>query len=91
MSPDKIRECFMVKSIDEATRERATQGLISEVKVYDEYLRGNCWGYVYDNGNGEEDSCWGFIGDLSESGLAESIPEEAKPLLKEAWDSRYDG
>jgi len=37
----------------------------------------------------EEDSCWGFYGDsLEDTGIADSIPDEAKPLLEAAWDAR---
>jgi hypothetical protein len=38
----------------------------SEVSEYDDYLRGNVYGYVVKGADGDHlDSCWGFIGDLS--------------------------
>jgi hypothetical protein len=45
-------------------REAATRFLEGEVEHYDQYLRGNCYGYVVEAEDFEEDSCWGFIGDL---------------------------
>jgi hypothetical protein len=37
--------------------------LEAEVKTYDQYLRGEVYGYVIsDADGGEVDSCWGFIG-----------------------------
>lgn len=40
--------------------------LRSEVETYDDYLTGNCYGYVIKDEDGEEiedGSCWGFLGD----------------------------
>lgn len=51
---------------NDATRQRAMQCLVGEVETYDDYLRGECYGYVLTtvvNGIEEEtDSCWGFLG-----------------------------
>ena len=45
-------------------KERTIETLRNEVKEYDNYLTGNCYGYVIENGDGEQvDSCWGFLGD----------------------------
>jgi hypothetical protein len=34
-----------------------------EVEVYDHYLKGECYGYIIENQEGDEvDSCWGYIG-----------------------------
>lgn len=36
----------------------------ADVKLYDAYLRGESYGYVVENEEGEHvDSCWGFVGD----------------------------
>jgi hypothetical protein len=35
-----------------------------DVKAYDDYLTGNCYGFIIKDENDEEiDSCWGFLGD----------------------------
>jgi hypothetical protein len=43
--------------------EAAERYLKGEVETYDQYLRGDVWGYVIEDGEGNElDSCWGFYG-----------------------------
>ena len=38
--------------------------LRGEVKVYDQYLQGDVYGYVIEDADGEEiDSSWGYYGD----------------------------
>lgn len=64
-------------------REVAKRSMESDVKVYDMWLRGECYGYVeYELENADDDtddgdevgSCWGFIGDeLSENGMLDQI------------------
>jgi hypothetical protein len=44
--------------------------LRAEVKEYDQYLRGEVYGYrVLDEAGKELDSCWGFYGDYNVSGI----------------------
>lgn len=44
-------------------REKAENYLRGEVKTYDQYLRGDVYGFVVeDDREGEVDSCWGFYG-----------------------------
>lgn len=117
-TPEKIREAFMVKRITKKVRENVTAGLVSDVAVYDMYLRGSVWGFVFEkllchhprhgdkpcdaecddcqencgpkHYKEEGDSCWGFIGDdLKDTGIEEYLPDEAKPLLEEAWETRH--
>lgn len=36
-----------------------------DVKSYDQYLQGECYGFVIEGSDGEElDSCWGYLGDV---------------------------
>jgi hypothetical protein len=36
----------------------------SEVETYDQYLTGHVFGYIVENGEGEQlDSCWGYFGE----------------------------
>jgi hypothetical protein len=85
--------------VTDATREKAKKILQEEVKIYDQYLRGDSWGYIFRKAKPacekcghveyEEDSCWGFLGDtLEETALETEVPEAAKPLLAAAWDAR---
>lgn len=34
-----------------------------EVEEYNDYLTGNCWGYIIDRNGSNHDSSWGFLGD----------------------------
>ncbi|MHC4619184.1 MAG: hypothetical protein ACYTEQ_15680 [Planctomycetota bacterium] len=46
------------------TAENAEDALRSEVETYDQFLRGDVWGYIVEDGEGEHiDSCWGFFGE----------------------------
>lgn len=54
----------------------AEEVLNNEVKSYDQYLRGDVYGYVIeDEDENELDSCWGFFG-------MEDITEEVTGILK---------
>jgi hypothetical protein len=70
--------------------------LRSEVKIYDQFLRGDVFGYVIEEGHkcgecGHEewkhvDSCFGFFGsDLEKSGALENIDEELHEAAKVAF------
>ena len=48
---------------DDMVRSQAERCLRQEVETYDQYLRGDVWGYVIENESGEEtDSRWGMYG-----------------------------
>jgi hypothetical protein len=56
-----------------SAKERALDCLEAEVKTYDDYIRGNVYGFRVLDGEEELDSCWGFYGsDHKESGLMEA-------------------
>lgn len=42
--------------------QRAIDCLKAEVSEFDQYLRGDVYGYVVTDTSGHEDSCWGFFG-----------------------------
>jgi len=88
-TPDAIRGGYKVKRITKPLRKAAEAALRKEVEIYDQFLRGQCWGYVFTDDDVTIDSCSGFFGStLEETGLADAIPAAAKPLLEEAWDAR---
>lgn len=62
----------------EGSVERVTEGLVSEVEQYDQYLRGDVWGFRLLTDDDElVDSCWGFYGsDPKTNGMAEHLPAE---------------
>lgn len=64
MSNAKAREAWGVKRISKKLLGKITEALECEVKVYDQYLTGDVWGYVVETEDGEHvDSCWGFFGE----------------------------
>jgi len=58
---------------------------------YDQYLRGNVWGFEIENEEGETvDSCGGFIGDdLDKTGMLDHVAKEHQQLLRDAWERRF--
>lgn len=66
-------------------QSQAEKLLRSEVEAYDFYLRGECYGYeLYKNGE-QEDSCWGFLGDLEQvrQSMEEYLPEACKGITED--------
>ena len=63
-------------------RKRANEILVGAVKTYDDYLTRNVYGFKVERkveGEWEEeDSCWGFIGDIETSGIMDEMPSELK-------------
>ena len=55
--------------------EAADKVIEAEVEVFDQYLRGDVYGFrVLDKEGEEEDSCWGFYGDdIRENGILDHI------------------
>jgi len=69
--------------------EKAIQVMESEVRIYDQYLQGEVWGYQHSS-NDPEDSCWGFYGStLEETGILEHLPADLdRKLIERAWEAR---
>lgn len=88
---DKIKEEY--GKLDDETIKRVKDVLIGEVKVYDQYLNNDVYGYVLENkikcdccGHIEYnlvDSCWGYYGiDGIKSFLKEELSNEFTPLIE---------
>lgn len=78
-------------NIDKLEVAKVEEWLRNEVEIYDQYLRGDIYGFVMRDppcktcdGPGEEgDSCWGFFGDNPiENGMDENLDEKYKEELK---------
>lgn len=75
------------------TVQKAENLLRSEVKEYNYYLTGQCYGFrLYENGK-EIDSCWGFLGDLEDvkERIATYLPDGCKgmtDILEDLDDSK---
>ena len=62
-TPEAIRKEYSVKRITDATKKRVEACMKDEVEEYDQYLRGDVYGYEIEDENGAfVDSCWGFFG-----------------------------
>jgi hypothetical protein len=102
ISKESIRKIYGMKQIRtkwlEENMERLQERLDSDVKVYDDFVSGDCYGYevvkVTEDEDGEEeeesiDSCWGFYGtDFDKNGLLDYahnvIDCEVEPSEEEA-------
>lgn len=65
------------------TIETVEHALNGEVESYDQYLRGECYGFrLYEDGE-EIDSCWGFLGDIDDirESIRESLPDSCTALV----------
>lgn len=72
---EDIKKEFGAKRISKKIKEKALDVLLAEVKVYDQYIMRDVYGYVIEDSKGEEiDSCWGFYGN-------DATIEEAKSII----------
>lgn len=82
---EDIRKWFMIKRVHKRHRQHASEILQAEVETYDQFLRGDVYGYILEDAEGVEiSSCWGFYGlDYLEKELESDLPEEAQRLIRE--------
>lgn len=63
--------------------------LESEFKLYEAWAVGDVYGYVIEDSDGDElGSCWGFYGDIEESGLVEEATVSLSYLIRERFKIR---
>lgn len=77
VTKEAVRKEYQCERISAKRRVQALALLKSEVETYDQYLRGDVWGYVVEDEDGEHvDSCGGYFGlDYLREHLAEYYPE----------------
>jgi len=81
---EKVRQEYKVKNVTRKIREQVLKVLRSEVATYDQYLRGDVFGFVLTElSTGDViDSCWGFYGsDPKTNGMLDYIPEEYRQAI----------
>lgn len=96
VTKEAVKNEFGTKRVSKKQIEKAEKILLAEVETYDQYLRGDVYGFSLfevekcDKCNKEEekliDSCYGFFGnDFKTNGIAEHIADEelSKALLEE--------
>ena len=65
----------MRKEWGEISQSKAKEIAEEEVQEYDQYLRGDVWGWVIDP-DGDNESCWGYCGlDYAEESLLDNVKE----------------
>jgi len=70
-------------------RDLAEKALRAEVKLYDDYLTGNVYGFIVEEWDGETwehvDSCFGFFGDdIHTNGIADHLDSDLIDLAENA-------
>lgn len=69
-----VRTQYKVRAVTRKIEKKVIARLEGEVKVYDQHLRGEIYGYVIEDANGEHiESCWGYYGDPDEYMVPEAI------------------
>ena len=81
-------------------KEAAKSYMLGEVVVYDQYLRGDVWGYVIEKDvdacetcahtpeRDHVDSCWGFYAEGALEAMKEHVDDDLHEKLTEAWENR---
>lgn len=65
------------KKWSEKRREQVREWLKGEIKIFDQYLRGDVYGFIIEEDGEEIDSCWGFYGeDPRTNGMSDYVDDE---------------
>ena len=82
-TPDAISKNF--GNLSKENIEKAISILEAEVKCYDRFLCGDCYGFRLYEGGEELDSCWGFLGDLDDirDDLRANLPPDTYALIEQ--------
>ena len=87
---EQVRREYNVKRITARIKGIVKQVLQSEVKVYDDYLRGDVWNYDIETPDGDFlDACSGFYGDIKTSGLLDQAHAEIDFDIKERQEKAW--
>jgi len=82
VSKAQARSEFSWKRLSAARLAKLNTHLEGEVEVYDQYLRGDVWGFKVTEGD-QEDSCWGFFGDDPlTNGIFDYLSDNARALIQ---------
>ena len=72
--------------------EKVRQVLEAEVKEYDYYLTGQCYGFQLFKEDVEVDSCWGFLGEIRDvqNDIKDYLPKDCNPAIVESLQFQYE-
>jgi len=83
VSKAKARELFDWPRLTQQRVTRIQTILEGEVEVYDQYLRGDVWGFEVIEDDEVKDSCWGFFGpDPLTNGILDHLTDAAKAAVR---------
>jgi hypothetical protein len=89
VSKESIKKEYNWKNLSKNRIEKIVDILKSEVKLYDDYLAGNVYGFMTKDQLGNDiDSCWGFFGDFEKSGLMDMAKSSIDCYIEELIEER---
>lgn len=83
-SKENVKEEFGCKIVSKKRREMIEQRLKAEVEEFNQWLQGDVYGFTVtkpDDPDDVLDSCWGFYGDMEQSGLIEQAKDSVDCLI----------
>jgi hypothetical protein len=85
---DTLKKEYCVKNVTKLAMQKAEKYIAGEVDDYDKYLRGDVYGYVIVDADGEElDSCWGIYG--GEEDTIKECQEYIDATIKASNESKH--
>lgn len=82
VTKEDIKKEFGLKRVSKKAIERAEEILMSELEIYDSYLRGDVYGFTIENSQGELlESLGGFYGYDAIKYMKDEVPEEYHDLF----------
>lgn len=86
VTKEKLLKEYGGKKVTKAMLAKAEGVLRGEVENYDDYIKGNVYGYTITDPNGDDGaSCWGFLGDYD--GKDYGALREARSIIDNIVDS----
>ena len=84
MSKKAAKENWNWKCITKNRKEQIENYLLAQVKTYNQYLRGDVYGFQVKDKEGKDlDSCWGFYGsDWTDNGLYDHLEIKQTDVLE---------
>ena len=92
VTKERVKKIMGWKRITSKRKERVMKFIESEVKMYDDYLRGDVYYYEVYKDEELHNSCWGYIGDHDSSGLKEDCIDflRSEGLSEEDAEELFD-
>jgi len=76
--------CVLVSKKEARTKKKAYKLAEGLIKSWNDCLSGNVYGYIIEDKEGNNlSSCWGFYGDIEESGILSEAKAEAEAIAEE--------